>query len=186
MMCYRYLLFFEFRSLYDINWTQLLDRMINLSMFFCGICFVNIVEAPVMIIMGWFNIGSHWSWGSGFLVVGDINLANFIPILKQDMDTVIVFQKLGHSPSKWVNLFFSFVNPMVLNSSVSLYWENILVESFSVWAYTHHGESICVQVNVPWLIGKSKSDSSRIKTNRFMPSDERAWGITFNIKPNSI
>ena len=81
---------------------------------------VNVVETPVVIIVSWLNFSWNLPGVSGLMVVRHVHFANFFPALEEDMDTIIVLQKLGHSPGKRVDFLLSFINPVVLNSGISL------------------------------------------------------------------
>jgi hypothetical protein len=81
---------------------------------------INIVETPIMIIMGWANFSWNRANNSSFVKIGNISFSNLLSTLKKGMNTVIVFQEMSHSPSIRINFIFTLINPVILNSFVSL------------------------------------------------------------------
>jgi len=58
---------------------------------------INVVETPVMIIMGWTNFSWNWTNNSSFVKIGNISSSNLLSALKKGMNTIVMFQEMSHS-----------------------------------------------------------------------------------------
>jgi len=86
---------------------------------------VNIIEAPVMIIMSWSNISRDLTINVCFITIWNINFSYLLSTLKECLDTIIMFQKVSYPESIRINLFIILINPMILSSIITLNCKNI-------------------------------------------------------------
>lgn len=79
-----------------------------------GSLLVDVVEAPVVVIVGWGAIGGEVLLGSsGIVDIGDEVAAHFVSVLQQDMYSVVVADELGDAGGEGVRIVFAFVYPVV-------------------------------------------------------------------------
>ena len=72
------------------------------------------VKAPVVVVVGWRNISCEFITNhSGVIAIRDVIVAYFVSISEQNVNSVIMFQEFSYFVGVGVDIFVSFVDPMV-------------------------------------------------------------------------
>jgi len=79
---------------------------------------VEVIEAPVVVVVGGGTGTAEVPDHAGAVLVGQVELTNFIAVLEQNVDSVVVLSELTDSVRKRVHLFFSLINPV---ACISIY-----------------------------------------------------------------
>jgi hypothetical protein len=79
-----------------------------------GSLLVDVVEAPVVVIVGWGAIGGEVLLGDpGVVDIGDEVAAHFVSALEQHVHSVVVADELGNAGGEGVQIVFTLVDPVV-------------------------------------------------------------------------
>lgn len=79
-----------------------------------GSLLVDVVKAPVVVIVSWGAIGWEVFLRSSCVVdIGDEVGSYFVSVLQEDVDSVVVADELGDSGCEGVDFVLAFVNPVV-------------------------------------------------------------------------
>lgn len=79
-----------------------------------GSLLVDIVEAPIVVIVRWGAIGGEVLLGSpGVVDIGDEVAAHLVSVLQQHVHSVVVTHELGDTGGEGVDLVLTLVNPVV-------------------------------------------------------------------------
>lgn len=82
---------------------------------------VHVVESPVVVVVGWSHIISIIGLRvSASVQIGNVGSANLVSALEQSVNTIVVFQEVGDTRSKSIDFLVSFINPVVLDSFITL------------------------------------------------------------------
>lgn len=148
---------------------------------------VHVVESPVVVVVGWSHIISIIGLRvSASVQIGNVGSANLVSALEQSVNTIVVFQEVGDTRSKGIDFLVSFINPVVLDSFITLDREDVLIEASCLGADIQHWHSVGVQVHISGVVGEGEVDSSSVQTNSCVPAQQGTGVLESDVSVDSF